>query len=405
MPAIGQNILFVIQSLCLLLAATVTAGGGQFPGNNATWLIYLKFSFFLLPIITTILLLITGKIKLSIFTDNLCRDKILIFYLALVFISVPLSLSPLFSFQRALYTMFAYTSLFCIFIQYPQIDPQRYQPAGLALISTLSLSVFILTAASPYAGIRYGVQFAGLVHPNMLSSLLAQLFLFVLFVVNHRTIKSVVLLLLLVMIVLLQSRGVWIALSLTVIFIISFDTFVYQSKKSFLVLLFIILAFSGLALSFILSQSLFYDFLSLFTRGGTVDDLLTLTHRTELWSLILRDLTLKELLVGHGYALMAPSVSADFGNGILYGAHNGYLSIMLGSGLFSLFVWLGYWLLQTRNLYKKRSSIPKPALLLSLSSIILLFIHACVAEEFGLHLTPTVIFVFFNIRYALSEKA
>ncbi|HEY1096073.1 MAG TPA: O-antigen ligase family protein [Alphaproteobacteria bacterium] len=402
-PARSERFFFTVQLMGLILATTIAAGGGQFPGNKAGMFLYAKLLLFLVPAAILFWKILTDKLSLQAIKQFLCDYKLLLVYLLSLAISIPLSIAPGFSLQRYLYMCLGFSSLFCLMIQYKN-EALPFYKTSIYLVSILVTAILcIVYVTSPYGNLRDAVQIFGLVHPNMLSSLLAQIALIILCCPGQAMIKTGLLAALSFFILFLQSRGVWVALSIALTGALFVKAVFYQSRPALLGLIALCLTVLFAVMGFLFFPHALEHMLILFARGSSLDELLSLTHRTELWQMLFDDVGTKEILVGHGFALMLSNIGADFGSGILYGAHNGYLTIFLGAGLLPLLLWLFYWSWQKISLLKAIRQVPSYLFILCLSSLALLFVHAFVAEEFGMHLTPTLLLVILNFHFAKRQ--
>ena len=93
------------------------------------------------------------------------------------------------------------------------------------------------------------------------------------------------------------------------------------------------------------SQNIVMSLLGKMSRSGDISEIFTLTNRSIIWDTMFSDYSLKDFLIGHGYA----AVSSKFGveissNGYDYvftfGAHNMFFQVLLGTGLIGLIVFL-----------------------------------------------------------------
>lgn len=397
----------LVQFIALVTATSIVAGGGQFPGNTAHLIVYLKLILFLLPILGFTLKVLHEK-QFTL-RHSLCpliqRHKILILFLISLLLSIPFSSYPSFSLQRCLYTYLGFGSLFCLMAQYDSLpDDKMLYSRSILLCSIIALFALAISCLLPYPSLRMNIQAAGLIHPNMLSSLLAQLFL-ALIILKRSFIYTLVAALFLGAILALQSRGVCIALTLAVITGLSVNAFFYKNRTALLILAFIAMFICLGLIAIVLQPDLLSDVLPLVSRGQSLEDLLSLSNRLSLWQTLLNGISFKQLLIGHGYALMSPDITVDFGSGIVYGAHNAYLALFLGCGLLSLFLFAVYWLSVILIVFRDRYQLEKQSFLLFVCSFILLMTHALVGEEFGLHLTPTFLLLIFHTQRMLARRS
>lgn len=410
MKTLSQSWL-IIQFMALLTATSIVAGGGQFPGNAAHMIVYIKFILFLLPVSgLTFKLLHEERFTLR---DSVCpliqKNRLLILFLIALLISIPLSSYPSFSLQRCLYTYLGFGSLFCLVAQYHALknDHTVFNQAIL-IISSFLLIILACSSLLPFPSLRMNIQSIGLIHPNMLSSLLAQLLLVVMIVpvdAKLRPVSYIIILCFIVAIFALQSRGVIIGLIVALIAYLSANSLLYKSRL-FLILLLALMALACTGLIIVLFvPSLLQDVLPFVSRGQSIEDLMSFSNRLYLWDNLLSSITFKQLWVGHGYALMSPDIAVDFGNGILYGAHNAYLALFLGTGFIPLTLFLSYWLAIICTIIRHRFRADKPLVMLVISSMALFFTHAMVGEEFGLHLTPTCMLLVFHTQRLLKQQA
>lgn len=85
----------------------------------------------------------------------------------------------------------------------------------------------------------------------------------------------------------------------------------------------------------VLVASIYYsDIISILSRGDRIDNLETASSRTILWNIALRQLTWVAGLLGFGYCAIGESGFVRLSSQVITDhAHNGYLQVLLGTGL------------------------------------------------------------------------
>lgn len=400
----------MIQFMALLTATAVVTGGGQFPGNTARMAVYIKFGFFMLPIIGFVWAAVRQPdfhmVQSAI--DFIRKNIWLVLFLLSLMLSIPLSAYPSFSLQRCLYTYLGFGSLFCLLAQFSYIPDDR-KPFNLAVACSACLVIvcILLSYSIGYGALRVNVQSTGLIHPNMLGSLMAQLALALILLPAtqaQKIVHGLLAIILFIAVIAIQSRGVWIAGLTAATVGLSLNSLFFRSRASLIIVLTALLLACAMVIGFLLIPETANDFVMLFSRGQTLDDMMTLTNRVTLWHALLSALTWKQILVGHGYALMIPDIVVDFGDGILYGAHNAYLSIFLGSGILPLILLLGYWITLFGKAVCLRYRVDRNLILLLITSMVLLLVHSMAGEEFGVHLTPTFMMLVCHVQRVLNRQ-
>ena len=398
-----------LQLTCFYIGIGFSAHGGNSPDLPATSFIYLKGIFLLIPVITVIFIFLIKPLK---FYKTLKRlfllNKFLFYYIGLSFAFLIFSIDIFYSLSRWSIFFYSSLSLFCLILQYiffyekTEIWSHFLKHVKYFSFGTIFLFLYSIIKNNPQSlipGVRNSVQELNLIHPNILASFCTQI-LFLSYFNKEKTIfNKINLTTFICFIILIFSRSIFVAFFLTVLFI-NLVVYIKENKKQNL-LKFILLIFSIFVLlicyfSNTLSETKFVDFLN---RGNDVESLYTLTNRTILWDYILQNLSIKTFIFGNGFSVIDENFGINFGSGILYGAHNAYLSVLLGSGFICLVLILIYLLKILKNF--KNIDIAMPSILYTSLSVYMIFILNCFfSEEFGVNLTIT--FSFLILIYNLS---
>ncbi len=399
----SKHIGLFCQFAGLIMATSVAAGGGQYPGNIPSLLAIYKFVLFTLPLVICCFRLNRQQDLRIVFNQMIKQNMVLILALAAIILSIPLAVYPQFSLQRYLYTLFGFAGAFALAVQYLSIPHafHIYSQHALWCGSLILLWLLTIILLFPDDTTRNAVQITGLIHPNMLSSLCAQFLLLAMFQPASNKVRVSVTAGLFCAVVVLQSRGIWISLTCALFISLTANTIIFRSKYALVALTALMLTTLVFVMIGLFSPAFVNNILQIFSRGQMLEDMATFSNRLILWQTLLESFTWQQMLVGHGYAIMSPAVGADFGSGILYGAHNAYLSLYLGTGLLTCLLFMGYWLRNLLSLIRKRKNLNRQLFNVGLTSFFVLFTHALVAEEFGLHLAPTLLLVFLNFQFVL----
>jgi hypothetical protein len=395
----------LIQLIGFFAAIAFAGGGGNYPEAEAGSFIYLKALLMLFPIaLFSVVFLYRPQATLNISFELIKKNKWLCLFFLSLLISLPLAVDPSYSLLRLIYTYFCLCSLFAVTAQYfilLEKKEQREQTfvrhmAFLSFVSLLLPAYTLMTQpVMPLVpGFRSAIQSLMLIHPNLLASFYAQLFLWHVFryvyAPQGRNIVNLVLsLVFLVLVFTLFSRAILISLTVTA-YLSSILSYLWYKNRHGLVLFLSISMFILLAALLLTIGMIDTDTIKQFlVRAGDPDTILTLTNRTTLWSRLLSELSLKVFFVGNGYSVMTESFGMDFGTGILYGAHNAYLSVFLGSGIFCLSLILIYFFKALSTLYAARMQLSVFSVMVITGSHSLLLLSALASEEFGVNLTVT----------------
>ncbi len=390
-----KSFFLALQMVGLFLALLFTAGGGVMPGQEAGEFVYIKAFLLSVPLMTCALLfLIRPRDVLLSLLDILHKNKWFLLYMAACFLSLPLAVDTGFSLNRLLYTVFGTVSVLSVMICYTTFYPdachrQKIFSEHLRVLSACLL-FFIMALVWRHGvydlvpGIRTTLVQNFPTHPNVMASYLGHLFL--LFFCHALVGRggSGWAVALSIAIILLFSRAVLFGLFASMAVIALFN-FIWYGRRFFLgivlvmVLCVLLAAFGGITGAISLDS-----LLGIFSRNEPLENFLTLTNRTTLWQEILSDLSFKEWMLGHGYAVITEDFGVDFETGTIYGAHNAYLSIFLGAGVLSLLLFL-IWMVSNFIHLRALRCVHSPAITLSvLGSLTFFLINSLFEEQVGI---------------------
>lgn len=414
------ELFFVIQFLLYFIGISFSTGGGNHPGLSSNAFIYLKGAFLFAPILGFLFQLTQNyRTTLQRCRECIVQNRFLFLYLVFGFLSIPLAVDPSYSLQRLVFMIIGLSGIILLTIQFHffvsrGIQPYPFFEKAVTALTVLSL-VFPLTVLVNYGwhdlipGYRSALQSYLLIHPNLLASFYAHLAVFqcgyILY--SHQRnliINQICLAFLTILIVLLFSRTVFLSL-LIAGFSVSLIFFGLLQKRRYLLIPLLGIGATALLSIFLMIGSAYpRDFFEVFTRGDNISSMLTITNRTELWRILLEQVTIKTALVGNGFSVMTNTFGIDFGTGILYGAHNAYLSIFLGTGIFSLICILWYFGASFIRTWRSRFQLPLFASFALFSSLILFAVNCLTAEEVGVNTTVTFSYMIFLINILLFKR-
>jgi len=276
-----------------------------------------------------------------------------------------------------------------------------YVFCALSMFGLISLLVY--TSADPR---EYPT--AGLVHPNIMASVIAQGFLHAfqykkitrsLHLTKMVSIARLVVIIAGIPIFLvLYSRGAAVALLISSLaFLVSFA----RRGKVFPILVCVWIFLLILILSLNFSDVIMLTI----QRQGAMDDISNFSGRTVVWQAIFSEMQGLRILTGFGYAIAFPSYSFSFNFGELYGTHNAYLQALTSGGLVGFVLFTFYIVKQIYlSLGTLRAGIERYDTYFMSFSIFLAV--NCFSESlFGTNLTaPFVIFMCSQICHSLLRR-
>lgn len=415
-----KNMLLWVQLMCFVIAVSFVAGGGQTPDNVTGYnnFFYFKALFLVLPFLTTV-----GWMSISFFNFFdafkiiLKKHAMLLLYFVFAYISLIFAYDRIFSIGRLIYTSVAVLSLWCLMAQYKMI----FDDVGTIIYRHL-LNVFVVfligipVMAMLHSGgsmaltdMRGAIQMTGLIHPNTVASVCAYAVFHVLFYPSEKTVSEkikccVVFTLALVLMGTIFSRSVIVAFIISFIITGWFAFIWFRSYRS-------LAAIGAVGFVGVFSLLLIYlgalpleAIVSSISRTKDGMDLLTLTHRIELWQRLFETLDTKILMLGNGYAVMTSGFGIDFGTGIIYGAHNIYLSILFGTGIFSLIAFLGYLGNAFLSIRKHHTLLGAKVSLHGVTLLSFFMIHSMTSTEFSLNLSISFALIMVMITLGFDVK-
>jgi O-antigen ligase len=410
----------LLQFISFFVAVAFAAGGGNYPGLIASSFIYMKGLLLTYPVIVLAVQIILYPQMRRNLIEILIQNKLICLYLLIALFSVSLGVNWIFSLNRVLYTLLGTAALFSLVTQYwlymrrvKEIDILYTSINVLTCLAIIYTGIIIALHDFSLSNFRSDFQENWLIHPNLFSSFCAHLLIWHIAVLwlgkrstNIKVIGVISIVILTGIIALLFSRTAILSMVLTLILGPLLYGILYRRLKP---LLFSGMAFTGalfvilLAITGVIPLD---NILQTITRNGDTESLFSLTNRVYLWRDILSAVDMKIVLIGNGYAVMTQDFGMDFGTGILYGAHNAYLSVFLGCGIFALVVLLAYLLSNIIKLIRLRFSAPSFMIWAGLCSYMVFLINCLAAEEIGINTSVTFAYVIFltNMIFGMRHE-
>lgn len=339
------------------------------------------------------------------------HNALLILSYALCFISIPLAVDPQFSLLRLAYSIAILGSILCFCIQYSATRRHSIKTDIHQLIMFISvfyclvLAIFAVMTETMFQAIpnlRNAIQATYLIHPNTLSSFLSLLLIWVTgFILYQKPGKIHYLIWIALAIALysLFSRSVIIMTILCLVFLLSSQFIFKRTIQSILTAVGIFFIMTCVILYFLIYDQQLYGFLNYLSRDGNIDNIYTLSNRIILWDYLINSMDVKIFLLGHGYSVIDRGFGVNFGTGILYGAHNAYLSVLLGNGILCFAAFIGFlsFMMYTaiRHISVNRSSICFAI------ALFLFLLDSLFSEEIGVTVTLSfaLIIIAYNLLY------
>lgn len=382
----------IFQALCFFAGSAFSTGGGNLPGQESSGYVYLKAALIAMPLFGIALKIF---FRPAYYTGQaiqlVARHWPLFLYLLICLLMMPFAVSPMYSMTRYSYMLFQFLALSGLLVQFSVIPPEYLPKTMNSMTNILSCGILLASGiVLVYTGFllgsfRYDLQGLNIIHPNILASLCVLLLIWHgMYGISLTCYTAIFLTIgLSVLQCLLFSRAAFMALAVAWLAFLCFKVIFHQSKKAlnllmavlFLVILLVTLCSAGIITPNIL--------LSPFIRDDNVSSLMTLTNRTVLWQMIFEEMSLMTWITGYGYSVISSQYGVNLGTGILYGAHNAYLSVLTGSGIFALAAILIYLGRNIACLFQKRIAYFMALLVIYAAFLILMF----VSEEIGINLS------------------
>ncbi len=398
-----------LQLVCFMIAVSFSAGGGEYADKLTTYnaFIYFKLFFLICPVLFTLKIFLINRelffIKMRVV---LAKHYPLLGYFFFAYLSIIFAYDWYFSLLRLLYTSLAVCSLICLMVQYYWYESFNlkqniyhhlscFYAIFLVLITIISLSNW-----HNVYNIRGAIQKLGMIHPNTVASVCVYIIFHEIF--NsfksgrfYKILGFLNLILAFGFMSAIFSRSVVLAFVIAFIVIGIFKFFWFRAYRGLIAILVFLMVLLSFALAIYLNIIDFDNMVSWVSRTDTGIDLITLTHRTELWAELFQKLNIKAFLIGNGYGVMTPDFGIHFGTGIIYGAHNLYLSILFGTGIFSLIAFMVYLLTIFISLCTRKSvNLPNTSLH-GLAMLTFFMVHSLTSTEFSLNLSISFAIVLF----------
>jgi O-antigen ligase len=131
---------------------------------------------------------------------------------------------------------------------------------------------------------------------------------------------------------------------------------------------------------------------SLLARDVDTSSVWTMSGRTWLWARAFHDLTLPRIFTGYGFAAISEGIGIrDWWTGetMFAGAHNAYLQVFLGTGVFGLYLYYRFLKQLFRTLARRAEGQVQRTQVLSIAIFIYFATFGITEHLFGLNLTPT----------------
>ena len=390
--------LFVLQLCLYFIGIGFSAGGGNFPTQQSNGFGVYKSLFIMLPVLWFgYLFLKKPKTALSKLGLVFKANSLIVFYFIIAAIILLFAVDAFYSLGRLFYTLMGFAGLIALLTQYFFFGYESKIIYLKKIINYFSFYILLfplyVACTKGLENFRFKLEGLYLIHPNILAAFYAHVCLwhgisFLLY--KKKSIANIIYSILFLLVeYLLFSRAV-IGGLLICFSVLPFLVFFYSKNAKALILgLFILLSYMVLYVLVIIDIIQMTDLASLVTRNDSLASLVTLTNRTILWQELIGRLEGARIVTGYGYSVIDRNFGIDLGTGILYGAHNTYLSILLGSGIFALLAILFY---LTGNVIKiiKQKNMIEPAVFYSLLCSYLLFlITGCSSEEIGVSFSVT----------------
>lgn len=401
----------IFQLICFFYGIGFSTGGGNFPGQESSNFIYLKAALIFVPIAGFGVRLLLQPVSS---TDEIIKffrsNRFLVLYLLCCLVVMPFAVNVHYSLIRYSYMLFEFISLACLLAQFRFIEDNKAIEKSITALSFASflLPIYVILT-NGFVGFRFGVQSLNLIHPNILATFYALLILWYVtkLIYGQGRLLSVFIIVILSMIeIMLFSRTALLGLLLSLLSLPFISLINRKSRNALigcLVVLFGIILFMSVCLLGLLEPE---KVLSLFVRGDSVSSMLTMTNRTLLWKELLSEISLKVFLSGYGYSVISKGYGIDLGTGILYGAHNAFLSVLLGSGIFALLCIVVYFIRNAFFIIANRYYLAGNLLHYFLFANLIFLITCFASEEVGVTLTINFSFIILvtNMLFLLIKR-
>lgn len=404
--------LLTFQILCLIIGLSFSAGGGNTPYESSNSFGFLKAGLIMIPILSALLIAVKFPISFIYKINDIVKNNIfLILYFIACFISLFFAVNWTYSLLRLSYTLFGFIASICLIIQYCMYN-QTKQISINKIINIVSgfiliLPLYVAMNNLQITHLRDNIQSLNLIHPNIVSSFYAHFIIWhvsnFLYNDKNKLIHLLYAFLFLTIEFLIFSRTSMLIL-LFIFSIWPFISFLFKRTITSLISIgTVISTYSILGLLLILQIISVEKLAALIIRNDDITSLLTLTNRTFLWGDLFHDLTIKTTLVGFGYSVINENYGVNLGTGILYGAHNAYLSVLLGSGVFALLFIVTYLISIFFKILKHRYELSLYTLLSLFFSYLYFILSSISSEEIGISFSITFFYILFITNILLQK--
>lgn len=387
---------FFIQLVCVLLACGISGGGGNTPYAVPQVMFYIKAVLLLVPMLCFSVTCIGRPAgAVADMLSALKRQRYLWLGMACYVLLLPLAVNPSYSAVRLFYTVLLMMSVTALLAQNMRYT-WRYTIGCVVFLAVVLFGLFLLGGGATF---RDAIQTSHLMHPNTLANVIGVLVLGVLYdhASMHRITRMMAIVIGIAVLYAIFSRAAILAL-LAVIAVMPFIIGIMRRSSLFILVGLggvLMLCLAGLAVT--LDEGMRHAVLAFIARGHDIDSLYHLTHRTTLWGILWHNSDLMTWLSGYGYAVIDRGYGIDFGTGILYGAHNAYLSALMGGGIAVLVCFVTYLMAMMRDAIRHKD--------VGMVAIILFFAMICgVSEEFGVTVTPALAWLMIRYDMMLREN-
>lgn len=397
------GLFLLVQLILFFIGIGFSSGGGNQPGTEANNLIYLKAIFLFTPVFSSMVAFLLNPAPYKqAFGLIVSLNRYYLFYLLACVVMLPFAVVVSYSAARLFFTIAPFISLLSLMIQYHVKDiafEKHMVPLGLCM---LLLPVYVIFSFG-LDNFRNNLQSLLLVHPNILAAFYAHfLMLFACLAVIKPQAKFIIPgLIFLIAVTSLFSRSVLINLGLTSIAVAVYLYFKIHSLNALLYLFgtfFIGISTSALVFSGLIHPE---DILGLIARNNDIESLFTLTNRSILWMDLFHHTEWPVYLTGNGYSVIDRDFGVRFGSAMLFGAHNAYFSILLGSGIMALLPFLCHLARLSRYVWTSPISGLSCAVF---SSLVFFMLNCLFSEEAGISLSVTFAYLTFASTLFLTRQ-
>lgn len=401
--------LFLTFQLHALLAATTVSAGSSLavPGSVAflssyqsSLLLLSKLIAFTLPLLVMLPTLMSRHGLLR-WRGQMVRHGALGAFILLAFLFAPLSYQPGYSLVKLVSLLWPLLGVMALSLQYRLCYDNHalsYLMRDLLSFSALfTLLVFghgVFTHGAEALLLRRNAFSGAIIHPltvagvsgiGMLVALYYSSF-FATIGLKSQCLRGVIMLLGACLLALILARGVIVSLFVAYLAAQTMLALRHRSERAVLTLAFWgVSCFSALLLP---GSGLvpLEDILPFISFDQNAADFFSLTGRVGTWFEAAEAISLKALLVGHGYGIMDPVIFTHPRLGEIWDAHNGFLTVLTGTGIMGLALFLLY-LGHQGALLLAQNTLPKGQLAMLFMVYVFILVRLLTDSLFGYQLS------------------